>query len=357
MILEVNTSMGSYDITIEKGLLDGIGKYVSKLIDCKLIGCKKIFVITDKNVESFHGKKIKKMLKNEGFEVFMHVIEPGEKNKNIHTLSEIYSKLADKRISRSDLIISFGGGVVGDISGFAASTYLRGIDYIQIPTTLLSQVDSSVGGKTAIDIQNAKNMVGSFYQPKAVFIDPNILKTLDSRYFKDGMAEVIKYGMIRDKVFFDFLNKCEGIEFIMKNIGKIIYTCCKIKRDIVQNDEYDKDERMLLNFGHTIGHAIETYYNYEKYTHGEAVALGMAWITSIAYSKGDVEYKTLKDLESILTKHGLPINYEDIKIEHIIRYIKNDKKNYGDILKVILVDKIGEGKIVEKDINYFKKNI
>ena len=191
------------------------------------------------------------------------MVKAGEESKSFETLLKVYDKLLDFKINRGDIIIALGGGVVGDMTGFAASTFLRGIPLIQIPTTLLAQVDSSVGGKVAVDLPRGKNLVGSFYNPKAVFIDPLLLGTLSDKYVCDGMGEVIKYGAIKDRELFYKLLDYENKEAVLKDIDKIIYNCCRIKATMVEADERDTGERMLLNFGHTIGHAIEQFFNYK----------------------------------------------------------------------------------------------
>ena len=282
-----------------------------------------------------------------------HVTVPhGEQSKRFDILPSLYKALLDFKLTRSDIIITLGGGVIGDIGGFAASTYLRGIKFIQVPTSLLAQVDSSVGGKVAVDLARGKNLVGSFYHPVAVFIDPEVLNTLSDEFFTDGMAEVIKYGCIKDKKFFDFLNRLDSKEKLMDNIEEIIYTCCNIKKLTVERDEKDKGERMLLNFGHTLGHAIEQYYNYSKYTHGVAVAIGMYEITKISEEKGFTKKGSSEQIKEILIKNNLP--YEmDVKMEDVIHGIELDKKNLGNDLNLILLKEIGNAEIVKSNKAYF----
>ena len=270
MELKIDLAEKSYPIIIEKGLINSIQYKIKEIYKGK-----KIFILTDDNVNIYYGSKLVDNLKAEGYDVKLMVLEAGEHSKSFATLPQIYDEMLDFKLTRSDIIITLGGGVIGDIGGFAASTYLRGIKFIQVPTSLLAQVDSSVGGKVAVDLARGKNLGGSFYHPVAVFIDPEVLNTLSDEFFVDGMAEVIKYGCIKDKKFFDFLNRLDSKEKLMDNIEEIIYTCCNIKKLTVERDEKDKGERMLLNFGHTLGHAIEQYYNYSKYTHGVAVAIGM----------------------------------------------------------------------------------
>ncbi|MCT4607446.1 MAG: 3-dehydroquinate synthase [Marinisporobacter sp.] len=344
--LKVNLPQKSYPIWIQKGILNHIGQEIKKIYKNR-----KIAIITDFNVEKLYGERIKEQLSTD-FEIKMIVVEPGEKSKSIDVLQNVYNELLEFEITRGDLIIAFGGGVVGDLTGFAAATLLRGISFIQVPTSLLAQIDSSVGGKVAVNLPKGKNLVGNFYHPKAVFIDPDVLKTLDKRFFSDGMAEVIKYGCIRDqKLFDDLLSYTE--EELFEHIEEIIYTCCHIKKSIVERDELDTGERMLLNFGHTLGHAVEKHYKYEKYTHGEAVAIGMYHITKKGEALGITDRTTAERLKEILCKYHLPYEMPTMDQEEIIKIIGLDKKNKGQYMNIILIKKIGESfiqKIHRKDI-------
>ena len=270
--------------------------------------------------------------------------------KNV--MPDIYNEFLNFNLTRSDLIIALGGGVIGDLAGFAASTYLRGIDFIQIPTSLLAQVDSSVGGKVAVDLERGKNLVGSFYHPKCVLIDPQVLSTLNDKFFADGMGEVIKYGCIKDSNFFEFLYKMKDNEQLMSNMEEVIYKCCDIKRQVVERDEKDKGERMLLNFGHTLGHSIEQYYNYEKYTHGEAVAIGMYMITKISEEKGLTKKETAEKIKDILIKYNLP--YEvNVNLKELLEAINLDKKKMGNDLNIIVLKEIGNSEIYKTTISFF----
>lgn len=343
MKLTVDLSHSSYDIIIQKGLLNNLSKEISEVFKGK-----KIFVLTDKNVDKFYGDRVLKGLSDFGYDTKKLVLEAGEETKSFFTLPKIYDELLIFKLTRSDLIITLGGGVIGDLGGFVASTYLRGIPFIQVPTTLLAQVDSSVGGKVGIDLDRGKNLVGSFYHPKKVIIDPEVLKSLSDRVFNDGMAEVIKYGCIKDKDFFDKLMKYKDKEEVMNNIEYIIHNCCKIKKEVVEKDEKDTGERMLLNFGHTIGHAIEKYYKYNKYTHGEAVAIGMYEITKISEASFETEKGTADIIKNILIKYNLPYKL-DIDLNEIKETISLDKKNINNKLNLIFLNKIGESKIVKRD--------
>ncbi|KGN02622.1 3-dehydroquinate synthase [Clostridium novyi A str. 4570] len=335
--LKISLGENSYSILIEKGLISSIGKKISEIYNGK-----KVAVVTDKNVDKFYGDKIVSQLESSGFNVKKIVLNPGEKSKSVEVLLNTYDELLDFNITRGDLIIALGGGVVGDLTGFAAATLLRGIPYIQIPTSLLAQIDSSIGGKVAVDLNRGKNLVGNFYHPKAVFIDPNMLKTLDERFFYDGMAEVIKYGCIRDEQLFYNLLNYKTHEELIENMEHIIYSCCNIKREIVERDEKDTGERMLLNFGHTIGHAIEKYFNFEKYTHGEAVALGMYAITKKSEEMKLTKEGTSNLIKEILTKYNLKYDIHLEDKESILNAISLDKKNKGEFMNIVLLNEIGK---------------
>lgn len=330
MKINVKTSMSSYDIIIENGAFENLK---DNIID--LARNKKIFIVTDDNVYKLYGEKTEKMFF--GFDYKIEVLPNGETTKSVEYLTKLYSSLADFKMSRKDIIIALGGGVIGDLTGFAAATFLRGIKFIQVPTTLLSQVDSSVGGKVAIDLPEGKNLVGSFYPPARVVIDPLMLKTLSKRIFNDGMAEVIKYGAIRDESLFNML-----FDDIDENLEAVIEKCVCIKKQVVENDEFDTGERMILNFGHTFGHAVEKLYNYTGYTHGEGVAIGMLRITEKSEKMGISEIGTAKRLKELLGKYNLlfdDFSFDKDKARDIILL---DKKSSSDTISYIMLKKIGE---------------
>jgi len=346
--LKVNLEENSYPIIIEKGSIKNISKHLKD----KFKG-KKIAIISDNIVYGIYGDNIKKELETEGYIAKSIVIPAGEKSKSFSTLPAVYNELLEFELTRTDIILALGGGVVGDLAGFVASTYLRGVPFIQIPTTLLAQVDSSVGGKVGVDLEKGKNLVGGFYHPKLVIIDPEVLNTLSDRIFKDGLAEVIKYGCIKDKDLFDKLKAYKDKKALIEDIEEIIYTCCDIKRKVVEEDEKDTGERMLLNFGHTLGHAIEQYYKYERYTHGEGVAIGMYQIMKSAYSKGLVPESVAEEIKDILIKYDLPYSLDGENIDELINVIKLDKKNINNSLSLILLKEIGESYIYLSDENFF----
>jgi 3-dehydroquinate synthase len=347
----VNLEKSTYCIRIENNSLDSIGKKIKKVHKCK-----KAVIITDENVNNYYTGRLESSLFKYDFDVDNIVIEPGEMSKSLDSLPKIYNRLIDFEVTRNDLLIALGGGVVGDICGFVASSFLRGIPFIQIPTSLLAQVDSSVGGKVGINLERGKNLVGSFYHPKAVFIDPLVLNTLPDKYYKDGMAEVIKYGCIKDKNFFYKLKSLKNRNDITDNIDDIIYRCCSIKKKMVESDERDLNERMILNFGHTLGHAIEKYYNFEKYTHGEAVAIGMYNIALLGERKGLTKDGTSDEIKDILIEQGLAYKL-DVSLKSLMAFIKNDKKNIGSTLKVVLLKEIGESFIYDTTLDFFEEEI
>lgn len=347
--LVVNLGERSYPLLIEKGLLDRVGEKIRNIYH----GIK-IVIVTDEHVNNYYGNKIEENLKQFQYEVYRIVLPPGEETKSFQMLTEIYNQFLDCKLTRSDLIVALGGGVIGDIAGFAASTYLRGVPYVQIPTSLLSQVDSSVGGKVAVDLARGKNLVGSFYHPKLVLIDPNVLDTLEDRFFWDGMAEVIKYGCIKDVALFNELKGYQTKEQVMENIEQIIYRCCEIKKDIVEQDERDTGERMLLNFGHTLGHAVETLYQYKKYTHGEAVAIGMYEISRRAEEKGLTASGVAEEIKELVTQYHLPYKLELPEMTPFLQTIQLDKKNLNHVLNVILLKHLGQSYIYKTTIDFFK---
>ena len=347
--LFVDLKENSYNILIEKGLLNKLGEELKNIY----FG-EKIFIITDENVDKYYGSKVKDELDKIGYKTRKMVLAPGEKTKSFSTLPSIYNELLDFKLTRKELIITLGGGVIGDLGGFVASTFLRGVSFIQIPTSLLAQVDSPVGGKVAVDLEKGKNLVGSFYQPKAVFIDPDVLNTLPEKFYKDGMAEVIKYGCIKDRDFFYMLKSLKSREEVMNNIEDILYKCCYIKKSVVERDEKDLGERMLLNFGHTLGHAIEKYYNFTGYSHGEAVAIGMYNISLKSEDEGITEKGVAEEIKEILINYDLPYKVDIKDNNKIIDTISLDKKNIGNVLKVILLKSIGESIIYDTTSDFFK---
>lgn len=326
--IKINVSSASYDIKLGEDILKNLPEYLSEL---NITG--RLVVICDTNIEKLHLDTLKSILDNSSYEYDTVVIKAGEEYKTLATVSYIYEKLSEIGVTRRDTILAFGGGVTGDISGFVSATYLRGISFVQIPTTLLSIVDSSIGGKTGVDLPCGKNLVGAFKQPKLVVADTSLLKTLDTTQISSGMSEIIKAGFIRDKELVDKLILSTDFE---KDKEEFILRAINVKKEVVEIDEFEKYERMLLNFGHTFGHAIEKYYNYTGITHGQAVANGMYLITR--------NEEVLNKLTLLLKKYGL--NTEcDVPKDEIIKLCKNDKKALKDSINIVVVNKIGEGSI------------
>lgn len=319
----------TYEIHIEEGLLGRVAEECRTVLDSE-----KVMVLTDSNVTELYGDAVRTALSAAGFEVTEFVIPAGEDSKNTDNYLKVVSTLAEGGFSRSDAIVALGGGVVGDLAGFCASTYLRGIPFVQIPTTLLACVDSSVGGKTAVNLPAGKNLLGAFYQPRLVLIDPLVLKTLTPAVYADGMAEVIKYGMIRDEELFEALEKHAWTD------TQIITRCVTIKSQVVAEDEFDIGCRLLLNYGHTVGHAIEKSSRFEV-SHGSAVAIGMS-IMAHAEVGGEV---LSRRLDTVLKRYGLPTTCE-FSQEELYRAAMADKKRRNQTLHIVTVPSLGNGRIV-----------
>ena len=341
--LHVSLKENSYDIIIGTNFTSEFSEYISEIHKGK-----KIFIITDSNIEKLYASKIPTFF--EGYEYTLHIIEAGEKNKHLETVKDIYTSMIEDGVTRDDLVVAFGGGVVGDIAGFVAATYLRGVKFIQIPTTVVSQVDSSVGGKVGVDLPAGKNLVGAFYQPKLVLIDIAFLRTLETRYFFDGFAEIVKYGCIYDKELFSKLENIVKEDHLRKNLmdnmEDIVYRSCEIKKEVVEKDEKESNLRMILNFGHTIGHAIEQYYNFEKHSHGEAVSIGMIDIVNIGEKLGITKKDEIIRIQKLLERLKLPIT-DDYPIDKITNIMKRDKKSKSDGISFIFLKEIGKVEIIK----------
>lgn len=333
-----------YEILIDSGILDDCGKFIAEIKKTS----SKVCVITDDNVDKFYGNRVVKSLSDAGFKTEKFVFPHGEASKNHSTLLDIYEYLVDKDFTRSDFIVALGGGVVGDTAGFAAATYMRGIDFVQIPTTVISQSDSSVGGKTAVDINSGKNLVGAFHQPRLVICDTDTLNTLTPEFFSDGMAEVIKHGMIKSSELFDILLNKD----IKENIVDIMKRNVSIKGQVVENDEREKGERMLLNFGHTLGHALEKYYNFTGLTHGFAVAIGMSVFTHIAERRGMCKEGVADKLDALLIKCGLPIT-DSAPIDELYKFSLHDKKHLANGMNIVICSDIGKSKVIKLSVEEY----
>lgn len=332
--LKVNTEK-SYNIFIENGLLEKIGELI-----CEKTTSKKLFVISDSNVFPIYGDKLIKTLKGSGFDCFSFVFSAGESSKRLSVVEKILEEMASEKFNRNDSVIALGGGVTGDMAGLSASLYMRGIKYFQVPTSLLAQVDSSVGGKTAVDLVSGKNLCGTFHQPTAVFIDTSCLETLPKKFMVDGMAEVIKYACIRDLALFEKLDGNGNDDFF----EDMIYQCVNMKKVVVENDEKEHGERKILNFGHTFGHAIEKYYNYERYSHGEAVSIGMVIASEFGEKQGITKIGTTQRIVNLLKKYELPTE-TDAPMDALEILAQNDKKCSNNGIELVVLNEIGNAKI------------
>ena len=334
--LTVDLPGRGYDIMIERGLLSQAGERIRSVLP----RAEKLFVVTDTNVGPLYGQRLLDSLSEAGFASRMVSIPAGEASKNPSQLSALWEDMMGSGLTRTDGVVALGGGVVGDLAGFAAATILRGVAFVQIPTTLLAQVDSSVGGKVAVDLKHGKNLAGAFYQPKLVLMDPEVLNTLDLPQFMGGMSEVVKYGCIWDAEFFDLLAACPSRPGLMADIEHILYTCCDIKRQVVIEDELDTGLRMILNFGHTLGHAYELAGHYVEWSHGEAVAAGMCAAAKLGALLGVTPADVSEQIETALASLGLPTSIYCTAGEYAAA-IGLDKKGAGADITLILLDRIG----------------
>ncbi len=329
----VSISVNKSKILIEKALVDNCGQFIFDAISpCKVL------IISDENVEKYYVEQIKSQLKSLNFQVHLFVIDSGEQYKSLKTAEKIYKTLSLNFMTRSDAIIAIGGGIVTDIAGFVAGTFNRGMNLIHIPTSFLAMIDAAVGGKNGVNSDYGKNLVGTFYHPSLILIDPNTLKTLPENELHCGIAEAIKYGCIKDRKLFEILEN-HNFEDV---VDEIIHRSIRVKKELVEKDEFDLGDRMLLNFGHTIGHALEKSYNYEKISHGQAVAVGMNVITKISEKMNLTQKGTSDRLFSVCKKYFLPTE-SDLSFDKIFEIILRDKKVLNNCLNLVLLKRIGEG--------------
>lgn len=311
------------------------------------IADRRVCIVTESNVAPLYLDEIRNQLDGKCKELISIIFEAGESQKNLDTVKMIYEKLILAKFDRKDLLVALGGGVTGDITGFTAATYLRGIDFVQIPTSLLAQVDSSIGGKTGVDFDSYKNMVGAFHMPKLVYINVSTLTTLSDEQFISGMGEIIKHGLIKDSAYFDWL--IENHDRILARdkdvLMEMIRVSCNIKRVVVENDPTEKGDRALLNFGHTLGHAIERYLDL-KLSHGACVGIGCCLASVISYNRGDITEDELHKIIHAFDMFGFPtLKDYHVDADAVIEYTKNDKKMVGDKIKFILLHTIGDAYI------------
>lgn len=336
-----------YDIVIERGF-----EAITDELDRLNIKGIKLCIVTDSNVGPIYADKLKSILEKTGNSVYVFTIPAGEENKNLNVVETVYTYLIEQHFERRDMLVALGGGVVGDLAGFTAATYLRGIDFIQVPTSLLAQVDSSIGGKTGVDFAKYKNMVGAFHMPRLVYINIDTLSTLSTRLFNSGFGEIIKHGLIKDKNYFDYLDvnyehiKALEPEYIME----VVYRSCLIKADVVNHDPTEKGERALLNFGHTLGHAVEKLMNFSLY-HGECVGLGMICASYISKERGLISEDDYELIRNMLKKYGFPTRVEGLDIFSILEVSKSDKKMENGVVKFILLKELGCA-FIDKTVTY-----
>ena len=333
--LTVKTST-PYRILLGSGLLDRAGELIREVFPKSAMAA----VVCDSNVASLYGDRVASSLEKAGYSVFSCVFPAGEKSKQLSTAGELYGGFAARRLSRGDFVVALGGGVTGDLAGFAAATYLRGVPFVQIPTTLLSQIDSSVGGKTGVDLPQGKNLVGAFHQPRLVLIDPDTLSTLPRRYFSDGMGEAIKYGCIRSASLWETILE-KDIRPGEEDLLRMIYECVDIKRQVVEHDEFDTGERMILNFGHTLGHSLEKLYGFGKLSHGEAVGIGMVLMARAGEKHGLTQPGTAEKIARCLQKYDLPVS-DPATLTDLLPGAAVDKKAVGGTLNLVLLREIGD---------------
>ena len=345
--LEVNVKNGiNYDIVYECGF-DALKDELNRL---EFTG-KKACIVTDSIVEPLYCEELKNVLEETGNAVSVFIFPSGEANKNLDNVQNLFEKLIEEHFERTDFLVALGGGVTGDMTGFAAATYLRGIDFVQIPTTLLSMVDSSVGGKTGVDFRQYKNMVGAFHMPRLVYMNLNVLSTLDERQFYSGFAEAMKSALIKDARFYEWQieNMYEICDREPETLKELVYRSCDIKRFIVEKDPTEKGDRALLNLGHTIGHAIEKYKNFNM-THGECVALGCVAAAYISWKREMLSMEEYYEIRDMFVPFNLPISIDDVDIEEVLAYTKSDKKMENNQIKFILLKKIGKA-VVDRTVS------
>ena len=334
-----------YDICI----VDSFGALADALEPFTLAD-RKVCIVTDSNVNPLYGAEVEDIVGTISGECMRYVFPAGEESKTLDTVKEIYKFLIENHFNRKDLLIALGGGVVGDLTGYTAATYLRGIEFIQIPTTLLSQADSSIGGKTGVDFDGYKNMVGAFYMPKLVYMNIATLQSLSDRQFYSGFAEVMKSALIKDGNFYEWLidQMYEICERDVETLSEMVERSCTIKKLVVEKDPLEKGDRALLNFGHTIGHAIEKYMNFTM-THGECVALGCVAAAFISWKKNWLSMEEYYEIRDMFVPFYLPISIDNLDIEEVLQLTKSDKKAENGYIKFILLKKVGKA-LIDKTV-------
>ena len=343
--LKIDLADRSYNILIGRNLLPRLGDHLSHLKSAR-----RALVVTNPAINPLYGKAVSEGLQSAGLAVECVEIPEGETHKTLQDAQTVYNHLIANQYDRNTLLVALGGGVIGDLTGFVAATFLRGVSYIQVPTTLLSQVDSSVGGKTAVNHPQGKNLIGAFYQPRLVAIDLDTLSSLPADEFRAGMAEVIKYGVIADPELFAFLEK-NSEKILAKDtdcLAAIIETSCAIKARVVEQDERESSYRMILNFGHTLGHAIEALTHYSRYKHGEAVAIGMVYAAKLSRQLGHCSADVVGQIAAQVERFGLPSGLPEFSAADYIETLYRDKKVHDKNIRFILVKDSGTVEIVDR---------
>ena len=336
--VRVNLPERGYEILIQEGLIDRVGEVLLPLTKGP-----HVVVVTNEVVKGFYGARLVRGLKVAGFRPTVLCLPDGERTKSMKWVSAILDELVRRRYERRTVLLALGGGVTGDLAGFAASIYLRGIPFVQVPTTLVAQVDSSIGGKTGVNHPLGKNLIGSFYQPRLVVSDPGVLRTLPAREYRAGLAEVIKYGVIADAGFFEFLEANTGriLDLDPEAIHRIIRTSATVKAVVVSEDEREGDRRRILNFGHTVGHAVETVTKYRRYKHGEAVAIGMVMAAKLAVQLGVADAQVVERIRALVRTAGLSDRLPAYPAAAFLRAMRQDKKVQDRRIHFVLPDRIG----------------
>ncbi|MDA0692404.1 MAG: 3-dehydroquinate synthase [Nitrospinae bacterium] len=342
--LTIDLGDRSYDIRVGRHLLQQTGAWVTELTNPS-----RVVIITHPSINRLYGEKLSSSFSGTGVPIDFIEVPEGEKSKSLQQAEKIFDSLLEWKCDRQTVLVALGGGVIGDLTGFIAATYVRGVPFVQIPTTVLSQVDSSVGGKTAVNHPRGKNMIGAFYQPRLVVADLETLETLPEKEFKAGLAEIIKYGVIEDAALFHYL-ETETQKILSHDndaLAHIVATSCAIKARVVEKDERESHYRMVLNFGHTVGHAIESLTGYSSFIHGEAVAIGMVVAAKLSQIMGYCSEDVPRRISNLLEKFGLPTQLPNLKVEDIIQSIYLDKKTAHKKIRFILVKDIGSVEIVD----------
>lgn len=340
-MLTIHTKDHTYPIQIKRNTLHTFGTFLKTVWKPKQVA-----IITDNRVGDLYAETVFTSLSDAGFTPTMLTIPEGEESKSFTQATHLYEQLAQSGFTRSDGIVALGGGVIGDLAGFVASTYMRGISFAQVPTSLLAQVDSSIGGKTAVNTKTAKNLVGSFYQPDAVLIDPDVLDTLEPRRLREGIAEIVKAAAIADLTLWQELERYQDEFDLLNHVESVIIKALKVKQTVVEEDEFDNGIRLILNFGHTIGHAIEKNAGYGIISHGEAVAIGMVWMSKAASQQALMPTELIQPIIAMLEKFHLPTSLSlPIAVDDLVQAITNDKKARGATLQIIVLDTLGKARI------------